>query len=126
MPSPEDNWPQLHPSINNPESPLRYYSGRLRHSPEPQRSNIINSSKKKSSEKKYLTNLLFEYTTMGQFEEGFVEFGDNNLFDSNYRIEPITIPLLLSLSEQLSKYYKEPIELLLYNNNATKDVLNFL
>jgi hypothetical protein len=56
----------------------------------------------------------------------FVEFGDSNVFDSSYRIEPITIPLLLSLSEQLSKYYKEPIELLLYNNNATKDVLNFL
>jgi len=55
-----------------------------------------------------------------------VEFGDEREFDSNYRIEPITIPLLLSLSEQLSKYYKEPIELLLYKNNATKKVLNFL
>ena len=56
----------------------------------------------------------------------FVENGDDKVFESNYRIEPITIPLLLSLSEQLSKYYKEQIELLLYNNNATKDVLNFL
>ncbi|WP_306566167.1 hypothetical protein [Flavobacterium lindanitolerans] len=55
-----------------------------------------------------------------------VEFGDLNVFDSNYRIEPITIPLLLSLSEQLSKYYNEPIDLLLYKNNATKEVLNFL
>lgn len=56
----------------------------------------------------------------------FVEFGDKNIFESNYRIEPITIPLILSLSEQLSKYFKEPIELLLYKNNATKEVLNFL
>jgi hypothetical protein len=56
----------------------------------------------------------------------FVEFGDNKIFEAKYRIEPITIPLLLSLSEQLSKYYKKPIELFLYNNYATKDVLNFL
>lgn len=56
----------------------------------------------------------------------FVENGDDNVFDSNYRIEPISIPLLLSLSEQLSKFYKEPIDLLLYKNNATKEVLNFL
>lgn len=56
----------------------------------------------------------------------FVENGDENVFDSNYRIEPISIPLLLSLSEQLCKYYKEPIDLLLFKNNATKEVLNFL
>jgi hypothetical protein len=56
----------------------------------------------------------------------FVENGDENVYESNYRIEPISIPLLLSLSEQLSKYYKEPIDLLLYKNNATKEVLNFL
>lgn len=56
----------------------------------------------------------------------FVENGDEKVFDSNYRIEPISIPLLLSLLEQLSKFYKEPIDLLLYKNNATKEVLNFL
>ena len=56
----------------------------------------------------------------------FVENGDDKVFESNYRIEPISIPLLLSLSEQLSKYYKEPIDLLLYKNNATNEVLNFL
>lgn len=55
-----------------------------------------------------------------------VENGDDNVFDSNYRIEPITIPLLLSLSEQLSKYFFKPIDLSLYNNPATKEVLNFL
>ena len=55
-----------------------------------------------------------------------VENGDDLIFDSNYRIDPITIPLLLSLIEQLSKFYKKPIELSLYNNRATKSVLNFL
>lgn len=56
----------------------------------------------------------------------FVENGDNLIFESNYRIDPITIPLLLSLIEQLSRFYKRPIELELYNNYATKEVLKFL
>ncbi len=55
-----------------------------------------------------------------------VEYGDDLVHESNYRVDPITIPLLLSLIEQLSKFYKKPIELLLYNNQATKDVLKFL
>jgi hypothetical protein len=55
-----------------------------------------------------------------------VENGDELIHDSNYRIDPITIPLLLSLIEQLSKFYKKPIELSLYNNFATKGVLTFL
>lgn len=55
-----------------------------------------------------------------------VEHGDDFLYDSNYNIEPITIPLILSLVEQLSKFYKKPIELSLYNNIATKKVLKFL
>lgn len=55
-----------------------------------------------------------------------VEYGDEYLYDSNYNIEPITIPLILSLVEQLSKFYKKPIELSLFNNIATKKVLKFL
>lgn len=55
-----------------------------------------------------------------------VENGDNLIFESNYKIDPMTIPLLLSLFEQLSKFYKKPIKLSLYNNHATKDVLRFL
>jgi len=55
-----------------------------------------------------------------------VENGDAQIYDSVYNIEPITIPLLLSLIEQLSKHYKKPINLSLYNNQATKHVLNFL
>lgn len=55
-----------------------------------------------------------------------VENGDEKIFDSNYNIEPITIPLILSLTEQLSKFYSKPIDLSLYNNSATKNILNFL
>ncbi len=54
------------------------------------------------------------------------ENGDENIYNSNYRIDPITIPLFLSLLEQLSKYHKNKIELLLYNNDATIEVLEFL
>lgn len=54
------------------------------------------------------------------------ENGDNNVYDSHYRISPITIPLLLSLFEQLSKYHKEALNLALYNNSATIQVLEFL
>ncbi|WP_321278821.1 hypothetical protein [Marinifilum fragile] len=54
------------------------------------------------------------------------ENGDEKEFDSTYRIDPISIPLLLSLMEQLCKYHKEPLKLLLFNNSATKSVLEFL
>lgn len=54
------------------------------------------------------------------------ENGDDKIFDSEYRIDPITIPLLLSLLEQLRKFHKQPLKLLLYNNNATVPVLEFL
>lgn len=52
--------------------------------------------------------------------------GDENLYDSRYRIDPIVIPLLLSLFEQLSKFHKKKLHLELYNNFATIDVLEFL
>ncbi|GAB3417276.1 hypothetical protein [Niabella aquatica] len=54
------------------------------------------------------------------------ENGDNFIYESKYRIDPITIPLLLSLMEQLSKFYEEPLKFHLFNNKATKDSLNFL
>jgi hypothetical protein len=54
------------------------------------------------------------------------ENGDEFIYNSYYRIDPITIPLLLSLLEQLSKYHKNKIELFLYNNLATIEVLKFL
>ena len=55
-----------------------------------------------------------------------VENGDEDIYNSNYRIDPITIPLLLSLFEQLQKFHKSPVELLLYNNKATIKLLDFL
>jgi hypothetical protein len=54
------------------------------------------------------------------------EKGDNDIFNSTYRIDPISIPLLLSITEQLSKFHKKPLELLLNNNNATLNALEFL
>ncbi|MCT3648021.1 hypothetical protein HZQ44_07520 [Elizabethkingia anophelis] len=54
------------------------------------------------------------------------EKGDNDIFSSNYRIEPISTPLLLSIIEQLSKFHKKPLELHLNNNHATIKVLEFL
>lgn len=45
---------------------------------------------------------------------------------SEYFIDPISIPLILSLCEQLSKFHKQPLQLLLYNNHGTENVLNFL
>jgi len=52
--------------------------------------------------------------------------GDISFFESTYRIDPITIPLLLSISEQLGKFHNESIDLILYNNRGTVDVLEFL
>lgn len=54
------------------------------------------------------------------------EKGDNEIFNSSYRIDPISIPLFLSITEQLSKFHKKPLELLLNNNSATLNVLEFL
>lgn len=55
-----------------------------------------------------------------------VENGDEDVYNSNYIIDPIAIPLLLSLFEQLQKFHKSPVELLLYNNIATIRLLDFL
>ena len=54
------------------------------------------------------------------------ENGDDKIYDSNYRIDPISIPLLLSLFEQLSKFHNQPLNLQLYNNAATLPVLEFM
>lgn len=54
------------------------------------------------------------------------EHGDERKSDSEYRIAPISIPLLLSLFEQLSKFHKCPLRLDLHNNSSTVPVLQFL
>ncbi len=53
------------------------------------------------------------------------EKGDSD-FNAEYRIDPIVIPLLLSLFEQLSKFHKKEIPVLLNNNPSTISVLEFL
>lgn len=55
-----------------------------------------------------------------------IEEDDNDAIFGVYYIDPITIPLFLSLAEQLKKYHKEPLALLLSNNSSTRDVLAFL
>ena len=54
------------------------------------------------------------------------ENGDNEIYNSTYRIDPIAMPLLLSIIEQLSKFHKKPLSLLLNNNHATSSTLEFL
>lgn len=51
---------------------------------------------------------------------------ENESFFSSYYFDPISIPLFLSLIDQLSKHHNEPIKLELYNTNSTKNVLAFL
>lgn len=51
---------------------------------------------------------------------------ENESVLNSYYFDPISIPLFLSLINQLSKYQKEPIKLELYNINSTKNVLAFL
>jgi len=52
--------------------------------------------------------------------------GDDDVYSTNYRIDPISIPLLLSVIEQLSKFHGKALSLLLYNNVATLPVMEFL
>lgn len=62
----------------------------------------------------------------GKIQLTFTEEGEKSLFASTYRIDPITIPLLLSISNQLKNFHKSPIDLILYNTRGTSDVLEFL
>lgn len=55
-----------------------------------------------------------------------IEENDNEAMFGIYYIDPIVIPLFLSLAEQLKRYHKQPLALLLSNNSSTSDVLAFL
>ncbi len=76
----------------------------------------------------FLKKLAQFYKENKNGEIGFALFekGDNEIFNSNYRIDPISIPLLLSIIEQLSKFHKKPLELMLHSNHATLSALEFL
>ncbi|MDR6919985.1 hypothetical protein [Chryseobacterium sp. 2987] len=91
--------------------------------------NILNNNEKLTPYvfySRFLYDVAKYIQESGQVEFKLAENGDSFIYESNYNIDPITIPLLLSLVEQLSKFYKQPINLALYNNLATKNVLNFL
>ena len=51
---------------------------------------------------------------------------DSEVVGNKYNIDPITLPLLVSLAEQLKKYHNTSLPLLLSNNKSTKNVLSFL
>ncbi|MDP9955982.1 ATP-binding protein [Epilithonimonas zeae] len=91
--------------------------------------NVLNNNEKLTPYvfySRFLKEVAAEIQKNNDINFKLAENGDNYIFDSNYTLEPITIPLILSLTEQLSKFYSKPINLNLYNNHATKKVLNFL
>lgn len=62
----------------------------------------------------------------GTIEFVLFEKGDSEIYEASYSIDPISIPLLLSIIEQLSKFHKSSLKLHLHNNHATSSVLEFL
>jgi len=61
-----------------------------------------------------------------KIEFSLVIESDIETIKNSYHIDPITLPLLLSLTQQLSKFHKSPIKLYLSNTPGTIDVLEFL
>jgi len=55
-----------------------------------------------------------------------IEGNDLEFTRKNYYIDPITLPLLLSLFQQLKNHHKKPIKLHLSNTPITIDVLEYL
>lgn len=51
---------------------------------------------------------------------------DFEFIDNYYFIDPISLPLFLSLAQQLKDYQKSPIQLFLSNNPGTISILEFL
>jgi hypothetical protein len=76
----------------------------------------------------FLSNVANFYRTYPSKKIVFFLIGENenDSFFSSYYFDPISIPLFLSLIDQLSKHQKESIRLELYNTNSTKKVLAFL
>ncbi len=76
----------------------------------------------------FLQEIARAYKNMpnGKIQFILTEEGERSLFESTYRIDPITIPLLLSISYQLKNFHNCPIDLILHNTRGTTDVLEFL
>lgn len=74
---------------------------------------------------RFYNEFLYEVATSYIGKEMPIEFNlidgnDDNVYGKKYSIDPITIPLLLSLTEQFSKLYKTPVKL---NQNLMTDPL---
>jgi hypothetical protein len=76
----------------------------------------------------FLSSVASFYQQFPQEKITFFLIGENEKesFLHSYYFDPITIPLFLSLADQLSKFHKEPIALELYNTHSTNKVLAFL
>jgi hypothetical protein len=61
-----------------------------------------------------------------EFELKLIEGSDMDLSSSKYFIDPITLPLLLSLFNQLKKFHRRPIKLYLSNTPVTIHILEYL
>ena len=72
---------------------------------------------------------LADYYKNGNVEPIEFDLISDNDFDAifgQYHIDPITIPLILSISEQLKKFHNKPLKLNLTNNSSTISLLEFL
>jgi hypothetical protein len=70
--------------------------------------NILNNNEKLTPYvfySRFLKEVAAEIQEHNDINFKLAENGDDYIFDSNYTLEPITIPLILSLTEQLSKFY---------------------
>ena len=76
----------------------------------------------------FLSSVASFYQQFPKEKITFFLIGENEKesFLHSYYFDPITIPLFLSLADQLTKFHNEPISLELYNTHSTNKVLAFL
>lgn len=81
----------------------------------------------------FYTDFLLEIARFykGKKNEEIIEFrliegSDFDYFEKSYHIDPIALPLLLCLFQQLKNHHKQPIKLYLYNTPFTIDLLEYL
>ena len=53
-----------------------------------------------------------------------IDNNDDEAFWGKYRIDPIVIPLLLSIGKQLKDFHQLPLNLYLFNNRGTITLLD--
>jgi hypothetical protein len=73
----------------------------------------------------FLQEIARAYKNMpnGKIQFILTEEGERSLFESTYRIDPITIPLLLSISYQLKNFHNCPIDLICKSSAKSRHYL---